>query len=183
MATNVAGYGSNHSYSAATLNRLHQVSASAFDQTAERTIRGVEPLRFTTGLEIPLQLSTQGARMGARLGARPTHLPQYPTEFPVRTYTNSWNEPSGIPKLQQWVDTGTAEVFYHPPAPPELAPPNGSHHIGGGCAQEVGFPSSEEDADVGTLVAEDAPLPEELNATEWDTWLQDTVGNQRGIPV
>ena len=70
MATNAAGYGSNHSFSAATLYRLHQVGAPAFDQIAERTVRGVEPLRVTTGRGMPLQLSTQGARMNARLKQR-----------------------------------------------------------------------------------------------------------------
>ena len=186
VATNVAGYGANHSYSAATLARLHQVSASAFDQVAERAVRGKEPMRFTTGRGIPLQLSTQGVRMDARLEARPTHLPQYPTDLPVRTYTNSWQEPSGIPKLKQWVDTGTAEISYEPPASPALATPDSHpdfHHIDGGCAQEVGWPSSEEDVECIKLVSEDAPLPEEPDATEWHTWLKDTASRSFGPPV
>ena len=122
-ATYVVGYGANYSYSAATLARLHQVSASAFEQVAERAVRGVPPLRITTGRGISLQLSTQGVRMNARLQARSTLLPQYPADLPVRTYTNSWQEPSGIPKLKQWVDTGPSEIFYEPPASPANSSP------------------------------------------------------------
>ena len=172
MATNAAGYGSNHSFSAATLYRLHQVGASAFDQIAERTVRGKEPLRVTTGRGIPLQLSTKGARMNARLKARPTHLPLYPTELPARTYTTSWSEPSGIKQL---VDMGTSATIHEPPASPALAPLEHTSHIYFECAQEVGFPC-EEAVECITLVAEDAPLPEELDAAEWDMWLKDTDG-------
>ena len=190
-AAYVAGYGANYSHSAATLARLHQVSASAFDQVAERTVRGVPPLRITTGRGIPLQLSTQGVRMNARLQARSTLLPQYPADLPVRTHTNSWQEPSGIPKLKQWVDTGPSEIFYEPPASPAnfydnsspaLAPPD-LHHNDGWGAQEVGWPLSEEDVECIKLVSEDAPLPGEPDATGWYTWLKDTSGKSAGPPV
>ena len=185
-----ACYGANFSF-ASTRDRLRQVGASAFDQLAERAVRGVEPLRITTGRGIPLQLTTQGIGMHARLSARSTLLPAWPADAPTRTYTNSWQEPSGVPQLQQWVDIlplHRQEIFFDPPASPAdssldnsspapaLAPFVCLHHNDGWGAQEVGWPSTEEDE-------EDAPLPVEPDATDWHTWLKNSSGESAGPPV
>ena len=174
----------NFSYSAATVQRMHQVGASAFDQITERTVRGVEPLRITTGRGMPLQLSTQGARMNARLSARnesASGVGGWVAEadhFPPRM-TPSWSEPSGVAQLAE------------PHSPTTLTNcPTPYYQIDGGCAQggwDAGFPPSSADADEDDecikLVSEDAPLPEELPATEWNSWLKDTDGKQMlGLP-
>ena len=185
-----ACYGANFSF-ASTRDRLAQVSASAFDQLAERAVRGVPPLRIVTGRGIPLQLTDQGIGMRARMQARSSLLPAWPANAPTRTYTNSWQEPSGVAQIQQWVDIlplHRQEIFFNPPASPaaaspSLASPVRLHHNDGWGAQEIGWPSSEEDDEGIKLVSEDAPLAEEPDATEWHTWLKDSSGESAGPPV